>query len=381
MLPSTSYDAYYVQHPNGATGSNTNAASHSSSTNILAQSPYNGLSLMGHQTGDISSISSNNHTSHHPLRHNSASSSKEVFGTPFHPPWNDFHYQPLQDSFSQTAAPYSYYPNALGSSAFVGNDLDSSSYDATSLSTDLVTPQNNFLLQRYELDVIGDDSGSGGTTRPRPKKRQKSEKRASVGSSKETESRLFSTRINDEEGQNDALTLLDDTTTPSSIYNDTLDTAATFNHQAVEGTVDEPLYVNPKQYSRIMKRREVRARMEMKRRRTEEAIRTGRLDVKKLSKGKDVSKVIEEDDKKSYQHESRHKHAMRRPRGPGGRFLTAEEIKAKEDAEFAELSSSHQHDPMQSPHHLLLDPSSLAAMHPSPTQEDEDEAYDLLNLE
>lgn len=103
---------------------------------------------------------------------------------------------------------------------------------------------------------------------------------------------------------------------------------------------DEPLYVNAKQYQRILKRRMARARMEEKRRQMF-VMAIKQREEEKTGGPANISEewlsgllALDEETKKPYLHESRHKHAMRRPRGPGGRFLTTEEIK-KRDQELA----------------------------------------------
>ncbi|KAJ1506651.1 Transcriptional activator [Coelomomyces lativittatus] len=100
--------------------------------------------------------------------------------------------------------------------------------------------------------------------------------------------------------------------------------------------------VNPKQYSRILHRRE--ARWKVHQARSERVLKPGRVNHDDLEtvddadvfgrqgEGQDTLLTLTKKTvsatglKKPYLHESRHKHAMRRPRGSDGRFLTKAEI-------------------------------------------------------
>jgi len=81
---------------------------------------------------------------------------------------------------------------------------------------------------------------------------------------------------------------------------------------------EEPIYVNPRQYERIIKRR-----------------------IQKASRGlKSDSMTPEKGKIKPYKHLSRHLHAKRRIRGKGGRFLSKEEAERERD-HMQNQSKSH----------------------------------------
>jgi len=85
-----------------------------------------------------------------------------------------------------------------------------------------------------------------------------------------------------------------------------------------------PTFVNAKQYRRILKRREARARLEeyyVKKRVSEDQKKKTETLVDDVESATSLGNVPS-NQRKPYLHESRHRHAMKRPRGPGGRFLT-----------------------------------------------------------
>lgn len=83
---------------------------------------------------------------------------------------------------------------------------------------------------------------------------------------------------------------------------------------AGNGEAQEPIYVNPKQYHRILRRRQQRAKLE--------------------------AKFVRQ--RKPFMHKSRHDHAMRRQRGSGGRFVAKSKLQEEQNSQQEQVAGGDQ---------------------------------------
>ncbi|CAF1615430.1 unnamed protein product, partial [Didymodactylos carnosus] len=100
-------------------------------------------------------------------------------------------------------------------------------------------------------------------------------------------------------------------------------------------TEEEPLYVNAKQYHRILKRRAARAKLESE----------GRIPR----------------ERKKFLHESRHRHAMNRIRGSGGRFAAGSKKQAQPSA-ATDLHLQQQQQLQTQPMQIISHPQTTLAL-------------------
>lgn len=113
-----------------------------------------------------------------------------------------------------------------------------------------------------------------------------------------------------------ALALLNDSLSlqqnPETLAQLTQTLINTFGEDIME---EEPLYVNAKQYNRILKRREARAKLEAE----------GRIPKQR----------------QKFLYESRHLHALRRVRGEGGRFSSGSTTQSEQDTPTSSTSPTN----------------------------------------